>query len=281
MTHVSNKIQWNAVATRTVVCCALCVATVWITACGELEPMIEPEVADLQLTIDTLKTQVRDAQRAVGEMRTELEARRQELADAHVARAQLEGRVREAERRVAEARHVIALQREELVAARGERERISRSSMQLQSQIKHLQKQLAKLSGSKEGGSEATPASQSGSGRKAQKMAVGMIPDETPDTGWSLSSGVTATPASIVGGLFEKDATNEEDHGIPRNSVRAVSVNPGDTLWAIAKKHHVDVHQLRALNHITDNRIVVGQALWVPVGRTSRSTVSGSVGSNP
>src|SRR5689334_7862933 len=78
-----------------------------LAGCGELEPMVEPEVADLQLTIDTLKTQVHDSQRTLTELRAELEARRQDLAEAQVAKAQLEGRVREAERRVAEARRVI------------------------------------------------------------------------------------------------------------------------------------------------------------------------------
>jgi hypothetical protein len=64
--------------------------------CGELEPMREPEVVDLQLTTDTLKASVRDAQRTVAELRADLEVRRSELAEAQVARAQLEGRVREA-----------------------------------------------------------------------------------------------------------------------------------------------------------------------------------------
>src|SRR5690348_17688987 len=84
--------------------CAIGMVVLVATACGELEPMVEPEIVDLQLTLDTLKTQVRDAQRNLAEVRAELESRRQELADAQVARAQLEGRVREAERRVSEAR---------------------------------------------------------------------------------------------------------------------------------------------------------------------------------
>src|SRR5262245_56376454 len=129
-----------------------------LVACGELEPMIEPEVTDLQLTVETLKTQIRDAQRTMTESRTELEARRQELAEAHVARAQLEGRVREAERRVAEAWHVIDLQREELIAARTERERITKSSLQLQSQIKQLQKHVAKSHPFPEYGNSVGPA---------------------------------------------------------------------------------------------------------------------------
>ena len=92
--------------TRVMALCAVGFASALFVGCGELEPMREPEVVDLQLTTDTLRTSVRDAQRVVAELRTDLEVRRRDLSEAQVARAQLEGRVREAERRVIEARHV-------------------------------------------------------------------------------------------------------------------------------------------------------------------------------
>jgi hypothetical protein len=133
-------IDQRSIGLRALTLCALGLVALFATACGELEPMVEPEIVDLQLTLDTLRTQVRDAQRNLAEVRAELESRRQELADSQVARAQLEGRVREAERRVSEARHVIEVQREELLAARAERERVFRSSLQLRSQMKQFQK---------------------------------------------------------------------------------------------------------------------------------------------
>src|SRR5262245_54075678 len=142
--HFEGVIRQCAVS-RMMRLCALSVLTLGIAACGEFEPIVEPEMVDLQLTLDTLRTQVRDAQRNLAEVRAELESRRQELADSQVARAQLEGRVREAERRVIEARHIIELQREELIVARAERERVFRSSSQLQSQMKQLQKRAPKF----------------------------------------------------------------------------------------------------------------------------------------
>jgi LysM repeat protein len=232
---------------RAVACVALGLAALSTAACGELEPMIEPEVADLQLTVDTLKTQVRDAQRTITELRAELEARRQELAEAHVLRAQLEGRVREAERRVAEARHVIDLQREELVAARIQRERISKSSLQLQSQINQLQKHLAKLRSPHDSAVGTAPASYDGGGVKVQRAVT------------------AAAPAALAGGApADRVSAAHEVQGV---SVRAVSVKPGDTLWSIAQRYQVDLHHLRSLNRLTDNRIAVGQAIWVPADR--------------
>ena len=84
---------------RVGVLCAVGFASALFAGCGELEPMREPEVVELELTTDTLRASMRDAQRTVAELRADLEARRRELAEAQVARAQLEGRVREAERR--------------------------------------------------------------------------------------------------------------------------------------------------------------------------------------
>src|SRR6187549_2946528 len=147
--HICNRhgirvIRRSSVVVRTMTLCCVGVFTLAITGCGELEPIVEPEIVDLQLTMDTLRTQVRETQRSLVEVRADLESRRQELADAQVARAQLEGRVREAERRVAEARHVIEVQREELLAARAERERVFRSSSHLNGQTRQLQRNVAK-----------------------------------------------------------------------------------------------------------------------------------------
>ena len=237
--------------------------------CGELEPMIEPEVSDLQLTVDTLKSQVRDAQKNLAELRAEMEARRQELAEAHVARAQLEGRLREAERRLTEARQVVNLQREELTVARAERERISRSSAQLQGQLKQMQKRHPKGNGLPDSEAEEVPTTTGGSPKKAQKaMAVPGSQGVAP-SGASIGGKVAITAASMVQG----DAST----GLPLPSiepsarVRAVSVMPGDTLWKISRKYRVGLERLRSLNHMTDDHLIVGQAIWIPIARPSQA----------
>src|SRR5215468_3083927 len=162
---------------RVVRFCLLGMVLILGAGCGALEPLDEPEVTDLQLTVDTLKASVRDAQRTASELRNELEASRQSLAEAQVARAQLEGRVREAERRLGESKQVIDLQREELASARTERKRLSRSSVVMQSQLKLLQKQLSKLgkAGEEEQSSGMSPANSPL--RKAQKAM--MVPAQT------------------------------------------------------------------------------------------------------
>ena len=251
---------------RVGVLCAVGFASALFAGCGELEPMREPEVVDLELTTDTLKVSVRDAQRTVAELRADLEARRRELAEAQVAQAQLEGRVREAERRVIEARHVIELQREELAAARTERVRVSRSSIQLQGQLKQLRKQLSKTgeSGATQDGQEAAPLRSSGAMRKGQKaMQVSAQRNQ--------SSEFPETPQMVAGSaaVMQEPADREPSLGVEQQMAppKHVSVKPGDTLWSIAQKYRVNVEHLRTFNQLTDNRIVIGQALWLPDDR--------------
>ena len=251
---------------RVGVLCAVGFASALFVGCGELEPMREPEVVDLELTTDTLKASVRDAQRTVAELRTDLEARRMELAEAQVARAQLEGRVRESERRVLEARHVIELQREELAAARTERERVFRSSLHLQGQMKQLRKQLSKMgeSGSAHDRQEAAPLPSSGAVRKGQK-AMQVPAQRNQPSEFLEKPQMVATPAAVT----RVPADREPSAGVEqqRTPTKHVSVKPGDTLWSIAQKYRVNVEHLRTFNQLPDNRIVIGQALWLPDDR--------------
>lgn len=248
---------------RVMALCAVGFASALFVGCGELEPMREPEVVDLQLTTDTLRTSVRDAQRVVAELRTDLEARRRDLSEAQVARAQLEGRVREAERRVIEARQVIELQREELAAARIERGRVSRSSIQLQNQMKQLHQQLSgtEKSDLDQNGQEAAPRPSSHMPRKGQKAMQAPAHRSQPSEDQEGQS-MAATPAAMARmPVIRESSTVSERQRAP---TRHVSVKAGDTLWSIAQQYRVNVEQLRTLNHMTDNKIVIGQALWLP-----------------
>ncbi|ALA59758.1 hypothetical protein NITMOv2_3366 [Nitrospira moscoviensis] len=221
-------------------------------SCSPLEPMVEPEVSDLQLTVDTLKTTIRDAQRTITELRAELDARRQELADVQIARAQMEGRLREAERRLAEARHVIDLQREELAGSRAERERVARTGAALHSQLKQLQKQLSKV------------------GKQSPESRPGIAPANLPGAGRRTAAAVKmepSQPTESVAPAVVQPAFHQEESPVGAPARVAVPsrvlVKPGDTLWSLAQRHHVTVKRLMSLNGLADTRIEVGQALWL------------------
>jgi LysM repeat protein len=81
-------------------------------------------------------------------------------------------------------------------------------------------------------------------------------PSEFPE-----SPQMVATSAAVMQVPANRTPSSEVEQ--QRSPAKYVSVKPGDTLWSIAQKYHVNVERLRALNQLTDNRIVIGQALWL------------------
>ena len=222
----------------------------WSAACSPLEPIDEPEMSDLHLTVDTLKTSIRVSQRTIAELRAEADSRRQELAELHIARAQLEGRVREAERRLSEARHVIELQREELAGSRSERERASRTGARLQSQLKQSPKQLAAVSTS------AVARITSVSSPKGQGTDGLSVRDDQDD--WVEDHDVAGSALA----RHWPQRTVAEAGTPPTYPVRII-VKRGDTLWNIAQRYQVPLQRLMALNGLADYQIQAGQVLWL------------------
>lgn len=49
-------------------------------------------------------------------------------------------------------------------------------------------------------------------------------------------------------------------------SLRIVVVREGETLWRLARRHQVEVEELRQLNGLRDDRIVTGWTLRLPAG---------------
>lgn len=233
--------------------------TVTLVGCGPLEPIVEQEVSDLQLTVDTLRTSLRDSQRTIAELRSELESRRQELADSQIARAQMEGRIREAERRLTESRHVIELQREELVASRAERQRASQTGASLQSQLRQLQKQLSKMGKQFERSGENGTAPANLSSANTRPSAVHPVIMGSGSQGAAVPRGVPIPTEA----MRSEEATGGEDpaHGSLSSSL---SVRPGDTLWSIAQRFHVTVQDLMRANALPNQQILVGQAIRIP-----------------
>ncbi len=231
-----------------------------MSACSQFEPIIiEPELTDLQLTVDTLKTSMRDAQRTVAELRAELDARRQELADVQIAKAQLEGRIREADRRLAEARHVIDLQREELASSRSEREQGGRTKAALQNQLKQLRKQLSNVREQAKGNvsPEATAF------RTDKQREVEAISPQQGALLAALEEATLVVPMpEVSGAILAGEAAGRGQSATGAPHIQMV-VKHGDTLWSIARRYHTSVSRLMARNALPNDRIQVGQTLWL------------------
>jgi len=111
-------------------------------------------------------------------------------------------------------------------------------------------------------GQEATPLSSSGATREDQKAMQYPVQQ-------NQSSEFPEMPQAVTTSGDAMPAIREPSSRVERSMAptKHVSVKPGDTLWSIAQKYRVQLEQLRTLNQLTDNRIVSGQALWLPDDR--------------
>lgn len=220
-----------------------------LAACARVGPSIEADKPGPEVTVDSLKSAIRDGQRMATDLRLELADQRKELADVHVARAQLQGMLRETERRLAEARHIIELQREELEAAREDRERIEASGRQLHSRVQRLEKLLAQARRQGQTG-EIIP-----SGYVPLQHAPALLPGSAVVARHVVAADMKpadAVPAAVNAAELAND------------SGRVVVVRKGETLWRLARRYQVDLDELRRLNGLRDNHIVTGWRLRLP-----------------
>lgn len=218
--------------------------------CARVTPGPDGLPSDLQITADSLKTAVREAQRTASELRAELEEQRKDLADAHVARAQLQGMLQETERRLADARQVIELQREELASARSEREKVAQLDQPMTGTPSE----------------ETSPA--------ADPEAMGPALDRERDrsgAGPHTGGAAVAHPAALVLGNERRSERSASAQSAA--SIRTIVIQAGDTLWRIARRHKVQLNALRAINGLQNNIIVVGRTLRLPEPRLQQATL--------
>ncbi len=251
----------DALIMRIVVCAALALVSGEITGCGTMAPLLEPEIGDLQLTIDILRMENRDAQRALAELRAELDSRNRVLAEAQIGRAQYEGRVREAERRLAETRRIVELQREELIFARTERERISRNRSRLQNQLSQLQKKISnsRVSSDHEAGNGLIPAGALHQEAERGMQVLSIHPARSVQP--QMKKIQNARAEVMVEGIVDAGIDEEEGRNLKAGNI---IVKPGDTLWSLASRFGIKVDRLRSFNNLPNDQIEIGQILRVP-----------------
>ncbi|MBX3303606.1 MAG: LysM peptidoglycan-binding domain-containing protein [Nitrospira sp.] len=243
MSNISKGAQWSMVSGAFLM---------GMVACSPLEPILDPETSDLQLTVDTLRSSLRDAQRTIAELHMQIDRQRQSYADAQILRAQFEGSSREAERRLIEARRVIDLQREELAMARSEREQMRRTGTALQRELRQSRKQLSKTGKQTKGG--VSPAAIMS--RRADRLDLTNVALEQEAQSDNLDeSADTMSSAGVVPPVMRPSIMT---------GYASVSIKPGDTLWSLARRYQTSVTRLMAVNDLINDRIHVGQALRVP-----------------
>jgi nucleoid-associated protein YgaU len=234
--------------------------------CADLEPMEDPDVADYHLTIDTMRTAAREADRNLADLRLELDSQRQELSAALIARAQLEGRLREVERRLADARHIVELQREELAGMRAERERSSKHEVPQVPRSRQKSKRAPLADRPSMGQPLPIPAEPPMGFQPPQDAEPILPPSGLPEPQSSPAPPpvVPGPPVSQLNGGTAATTLHRENGLDAGAYVRSIAVQAGDTLWRLARRYGVDVEALRSLNGLSGNLIQVGQALMIP-----------------
>jgi LysM repeat protein len=245
---------------------SLVLVPVW-GGCARLAPHPDSLPSDLQVTADSLKIAVREAQRTAAELRTELDEQRKELADAQVARAQLQGMLRETERRLAEARQVIELQREELASARIEREKVAQTFPSIPGPL--LQPSGGASSQDKHTLSESDQARVGPAPDKAREQPVVSLLSSEEAIAQSSSLAPDAAPLSGRSQSAPVAGKGPEVTGQPRTIV----IQAGDTLWRLARRHKVGLEALRLLNGLQNNLIVTGRTLRLPEPRLQHAAM--------
>ncbi|WHZ29027.1 MAG: hypothetical protein OJF51_003827 [Nitrospira sp.] len=246
---------------------AIGIVLLGMSACNSFEYIVGPEMSDLHLTVDTLKSSLRDAERSIAELQVEVETRRHELSNAQIARAQLEGRVREVERRLNEARHVIDLQRAELAHSRSERERVARSGIPLQNQQKHLYQNSSK----REKPAKAVISEAMAPPRDGEPELSTVHHEQEALTDDSRES--TQVPSQSAMGSDTATAGERQDSSQSSTITTRlrVLIKAGDTLWSLAQRHRTSVKRLMTINALSNDRIRVGQMLWLTELSTGES----------
>lgn len=240
------------------------------SGCARLTPSPESGHSELQMTADSLKLAIREAQRTAGDLRAELEEQRKDLAEAQVARAQLQGMLRETERRLDEARQIIELQREELASAHVERERMAQMLRPLHSRLRQSASVVPYQ------GKVAMPG--------AEVVGPASMDPREKRTVWPPSrEGEFAPPAEPL--EVYPVTTTEESRAtpallptvVPVVGIRTVVIQDGDTLWRLSRRHKVSLEELRFLNGLPSNLIVTGRTLRLPEPRLHQTESQASV----
>jgi hypothetical protein len=249
--------------------CVLLGGMLWLTGCGS-SPMIPTR---------SLSDDSRRAERIVHDRENELAATRAEVAATRIAAAKKEAELSELRalviqlrqengeahqalleaRQVADARQAevaaLKVEREQLLPAKAEQDSDRRQLAALQDTVASINEQLANLKQTVE---VAAPRAMTPPAKLNDRMALDgdrkkPAMNREPVADKQAESGGRIVPAVHI--LTDQDGPAMKMH---------IMVQPGDTIWSLARRHHTTVSALRATNGILGDALLVGQELILP-----------------
>jgi len=188
---------------------------------------------------EALKEETAQAQRTAVSLHAEVQTLQAQLGASRAAHARTQGELRDSERRLIEAQRIAELKQDELAktrAASGQGEKTG-DQVKLRVADDREQKRINML-----------------------ETSIKKLTKEVATLNTTLrDSGARPTPAATP--------TNELDGTLPPAQMKpshSLIVRAGDTLFSIARLYDIALADLKSLNRLATDRILVGQVLIVP-----------------
>ena len=191
---------------------------------------------DYAIMHEALKEESAQAQRAAASLHAEVQVLQEQLGASRAAQARSQGELRDSERRLIEAQRIAELKQDELAKARAASGQGEKTASQVQLQLNELER------------------------IKMLQASIKRLTQEVTTLNATLrDSGVRPKPAAA--------STNEPGGILPPAQMKPLNsliVRAGDTLFSIARLYDVALADLKNLNRLATDRILVGQVLIVP-----------------
>jgi murein DD-endopeptidase MepM/ murein hydrolase activator NlpD len=207
----------------------------------------------------------RQADRVVREARAEAGALRAEMAATRITAAKKEAEVQALQAELAELRHTLAARQQDLVILRSDREQLFASRTELQTQVAEiplLRQQAAEAATTRvhlkelETGLAALTDELAQARQRTARRPAKSRPKPAPAA--IIAAPFPAGPAPAEHEFDVTDASPTESPNL------RVTVQSGDTLFAIATTHGLSVETLKQANGLSGTQIRVGQQLVLP-----------------
>jgi len=205
---------------------------------------------DYAIMHEAIKEESAQAQRAAASLHAEVQILQEQLGASRAAQARSQGELRDAERRLIEAQRIAELKQDELAKVKQASEQGEKTGHQVQIQLNELERLRQQV----------LDANREQKRIKVLQASIASLTKEVATLHATLrDSLVRAKPAAASG--------DEPPGPLPPAQIkpsRGLVVQAGDTLFSLARFYDVALADLKRLNRLATDRILVGQMLILP-----------------
>ena len=199
---------------------------------------------------EALKEESAQAQRTAASLHAEVQTLQEQLGASRAAQARSQGELRDSERRLIEAQRIAELKQDELAKAKETREQGEKTGSQAQLQLHELERLRQRV----------VDADREQKRIKVLEAYIKRLTKEVTTLNTTLRDSLLR-PRPAAASVNESVGTLPP---APRKPAHSLIVQAGDTLFSIARFYDIALRDLKTLNRLATDRILVGQVLIVP-----------------